>query len=134
MNAAEEVDVTLETLHDIAKKALLEAGATHETAEATARALVYADARGLTSHGVARLPMYLAQLRNGRVDPQAVPHITRDKGAAFLVDAADGLAFNACEFAIATGIERARMFAHSGGERDQQSSLRRGCVPSRSGG
>jgi (2R)-3-sulfolactate dehydrogenase (NADP+) len=110
MNAAEEVGVTLEALHELAKKALLEARASEATAEATAKALVYADARGLTSHGVARLPMYLAQLRNGRVDPQAVPRIARDKGAAFLVDAADGLAFDACALAIATGIERARTF------------------------
>jgi (2R)-3-sulfolactate dehydrogenase (NADP+) len=89
---------------------LRSAGATDDTAAATARALVYADLRGLASHGVARLPMYIAQLRNGRVDPKAVPGIVRDKGAAFLVDAADGLAFSACELAIATGIERAREF------------------------
>ncbi|SAK88363.1 malate/L-lactate dehydrogenase [Caballeronia arationis] len=93
-----------------AQSALLAAGTTHETAVATARALIYADLHGLASHGVARLPMYVAQLRNGRVDPLAVPRIAKDKGAAFLVDAADGLAFAACDLAIATGIERARQF------------------------
>jgi (2R)-3-sulfolactate dehydrogenase (NADP+) len=102
--------LTPEALHQLARAALLAAGSTEATAEATAKALVYADMRGLASHGVARLPMYLAQLRNGRVDPAAVPEIVRDKGAAFLVDAADGLAFAACELAIATGIERARTF------------------------
>jgi (2R)-3-sulfolactate dehydrogenase (NADP+) len=94
----------------LAQSALLAAGTTHETAVATARALIYADLHGLASHGVARLPMYVAQLRNGRVDPLAVPRIAKDKGAAFLVDAADGLAFAACDLAIATGIERARQF------------------------
>ncbi len=110
MNAPEPVILTPDALHALARATLLAAGATEASAEATARALVYADARGLSSHGVARLPMYLAQLRNGRVDAGAVPAIVRDKGAAFLVDAADGLAFGACELAIATGIERARQY------------------------
>jgi (2R)-3-sulfolactate dehydrogenase (NADP+) len=110
MNTNEDVTLPVEALHALARQALLAAGATPATAEATAKALVYADARGLSSHGVARLPMYLAQLRNARVDGAAVPRIVRDKGAAFLVDAADGLAFGACELAIATGIERARSF------------------------
>ena len=98
------------TLYDLARNALLAAGTTSLTADTTARALVYADAHGLASHGVARLPMYIAQLRNGRVDPEAVPSVIRDKGAAFLVDAADGLAFPACDLAVATGIERARTY------------------------
>jgi len=110
MSAHDDITIPVKDLHALARAALLEAGATPATAEAAAQALVYADARGLSSHGVSRLPMYLAQLRNGRVDAGAVPRIVRDKGAAFLVDACDGLAFGACELAIATGIERARAF------------------------
>ena len=94
----------------LAEAALLRAGVTPQSAEATTKALIYADLHGLASHGVARLPMYVAQLRNGRVDPTAVPVIVRDKGATFLVDAADGLAFGACELAIATAIERAATY------------------------
>lgn len=110
MTAPDDVTLTPAALLALARQTLLEAGASVATAEATARALVYADVRGLSSHGVARLPMYLAQLRNGRVDARAVPVIVRDKGAALLVDAADGLAFGACELAISTGIDRARTF------------------------
>ncbi|WP_109477400.1 Ldh family oxidoreductase [Paraburkholderia sp. C35] len=95
-------------LHDLASRAMLAAGATPQTASATARALVYADARGLSSHGVARLPMYVAQLRNGRVDPQAQAFIASARNAAVLIDAADGMAFPACELAIETLIGRAR--------------------------
>ncbi|WP_205191517.1 Ldh family oxidoreductase [Burkholderia sp. LMG 13014] len=102
--------LTAADLYDLARATLLAARATQAAADATARALVYADAHGLASHGVARLPMYIAQLRNGRVDPGAIPAIVRDKGAAFLVDAADGLAFPACELAVSTGIDRARRF------------------------
>ncbi|MEM5437509.1 Ldh family oxidoreductase [Paraburkholderia diazotrophica] len=95
-------------LYALATRAMLAAGATQQTASATARALVYADERGLSSHGVARLPMYVAQLRNGRVDPQAQAFIANARNAAVLIDAADGMAFPACELAIETLIGRAR--------------------------
>ncbi|MEM5387136.1 Ldh family oxidoreductase [Paraburkholderia phymatum] len=95
-------------LYALATRAMLAAGATQQTASATARALVYADERGLSSHGVARLPMYVAQLRNGRVDAQAQAFIANARNAAVLIDAADGMAFPACELAIETLIGRAR--------------------------
>ena len=99
-----------DALSALAVDSLLAAGALPATAQSTARALVYADLRGLSSHGVARLPMYCAQLRNGRVDPLAQPAIVSDRGAAVLVDGADGLAYPACDLAINALIERARQF------------------------
>lgn len=99
-----------DSLTALAIDSLRAAGASQATAESTARALIYADLRGLSSHGVSRLPMYCAQLRNGRVDPNAQAAIVSDRGAAVLVDAADGLAYPACDLAVMTLIERARRF------------------------
>ena len=99
-----------DALTALAIDSLRRAGALQATAESTARALVYADLRGLSSHGVSRLPMYCAQLRNGRVDPAAQPVIVADRGAAVLVDGADGLAYPACDLAVSTLIDRARQF------------------------
>ncbi|QBC30602.1 Ldh family oxidoreductase [Pandoraea sp. XY-2] len=110
MSENEKQRVMPADLRQLVRRVLSASGATQATADAAAQALVYADERGLTSHGVARLPMYVAQLRNGRVDAAAQPTIVRDKGAAFLVDACDGLAFAACDLAIRTGIARARDF------------------------
>ncbi|APR38067.1 Ldh family oxidoreductase [Paraburkholderia sp. SOS3] len=100
--------VSSDVLLALATSAVERTGAPHETAVTTARALVYADERGLSSHGVARLPMYIAQLRNGRVDPHARPTVIASRNAAVLVDAADGMAFPACALAIETLIARAR--------------------------
>ena len=99
-----------DALTALAVGSLRHAGALPATAESTARALVYADLRGLSSHGVSRLPMYCAQLRNGRVDPAAQSVIVADRGATVLIDAVDGLAYPACDLAVATLIERARQF------------------------
>ncbi|NKJ48944.1 sulfolactate dehydrogenase [Burkholderia sp. SG-MS1] len=99
-----------DALTELAVGSLRHAGALPATADSTARALVYADLRGLSSHGVSRLPMYCAQLRNGRVDPAAQAAIVADRGATVLIDAADGLAYPACDLAVSTLIERARQF------------------------
>lgn len=96
-------------LQQLAQGALERAGATPANAASTARALVHADAQGLSGHGVSRVAMYVAHIRNNRIDPRAEARIASGKGGAVLVDAADGLAFPACELAVAAAIERARL-------------------------
>ena len=68
---------TLAELTDLATQALERAGASPAMAKATARALVAAEAQGLASHGMARVPQYAAHLRNGRADGNAVPTLAR---------------------------------------------------------
>ena len=86
------------------------AGANPAMAQATARALVLAQAQGLASHGLSRVAQYSAHLRNGRVNGAALPGIVTSRGAAALVDAQEGLAFAACELAVREAIDRAREF------------------------
>ena len=104
---------SLDALVDLAARGLARAGANPDTAEATARALVKADAQGLASHGVSRVPQYATHLRNGRADGSAIPTIARSHHAAVLVDAACGLAFPACAMAVAEAIQRARTYGVS---------------------
>ncbi len=91
----------------LATAALERAGASADMAASTARALVRAEAQGLGSHGLARVPQYATHLRHGRVDGRAMPRLLRARGGAALVDAQDGLAFPACELAVREAIQRA---------------------------
>ena len=100
----------LSDLHDLARRALLSAGASEAMARMTADALTAAEAEGLSSHGMARVPQYAAHLRNGRADGAAVAVIARERGGAVLVDAREGLAFPACKLAVAEAIRRAREY------------------------
>lgn len=93
--------------------ALGRAGAHPAMAEAAARALVLAEAQGLASHGLSRVAQYATHLRNGRVDGAAVPQVLRARGGAALVDAHEGLAFLACDLAVAEAIRRAGEFGVS---------------------
>jgi (2R)-3-sulfolactate dehydrogenase (NADP+) len=88
--------------------ALQRAGAHAAMADSTARALVLAEAQGLGSHGLSRVAQYATHLKNGRVDGAAVARVAKSKGAVALVDAGEGLAFPACELAVAEAAGRAR--------------------------
>jgi (2R)-3-sulfolactate dehydrogenase (NADP+) len=100
--------LSLNEAREAVARSLQRAGANEVMAAATARALVLAEAQGLASHGLSRVGQYTTHLRNGRVDGSAVPTVRHAKGGAVLIDAHEGLAFAACERAVAEGIARAR--------------------------
>lgn len=84
------------------------AGATPAMAQATAAALVLAEAQGLGSHGLSRVVQYATHLRNGRVNGAAVPRVLHRKGGALVIDADEGLAFPACALAVQEAVAAAR--------------------------
>lgn len=92
----------------IVARVLERAGASSAMAESTARALVLAEAQGLGSHGLSRVAQYATHLANGRVDGAAAASVLRRKGGALVVDAAEGLAFPACDLAVREAIAAAR--------------------------
>jgi len=105
--------IALAELRDFASRALQRAGASETMAMMTAAALVDAEAQGLSSHGIARVPQYATHLRNGRADGRAIPVIARERGGAVLIDARCGLAFPACALAVGEAVSRAREFGVS---------------------
>lgn len=100
--------LSIEEATRLALQALRHAGAGQAMAASTAKALVRAEAQGLASHGLIRVPQYATHLRNGRADGSALAGVSRHQGAAVLVDAGQGLAFPACDLAVATAIATAR--------------------------
>ena len=107
MNSA---SISVHDLERLMASALQRCGATPATAAATARALAAAEMEGLASHGASRVPQYCGHLKNGRATGSAVPAIARDSKAACLVDAKQGLAFEACALAVREAVRRAREF------------------------
>lgn len=100
--------ISLSSLITLAQDTLAAAGANPVMAETTAKALVFADAHGIATHGVSRVPSYALHLSSGRADGGAEPEVVQEKSSALLVDARTGLAFPACELAITTAIEKAK--------------------------
>ncbi len=100
--------IALAELQALVAQQLERAGASAAMAASTARALVLAESQGLGSHGLSRVAQYATHLRNGRVDGAAVAQVLRSKGGARVIDAAEGLAFPACDLAVQQAIDAAR--------------------------
>ncbi|KAK3303127.1 Malate/L-lactate dehydrogenase [Chaetomium strumarium] len=110
---ADERSEVLVTHHD-AKAfavAVLEAsGVSSKNAEIVARGLVQADLRGVESHGINRIPSYLARVRNGVLDPKAEPTLTQVTPVVAQVDGNNGFGFPAAHLAMETAISMAQSF------------------------
>jgi (2R)-3-sulfolactate dehydrogenase (NADP+) len=100
--------VSVSELTELVTRALARAGASIEQARPAAEALVAAEAQGLASHGLARVALYCAHLRNGRTEGHATPKIIHERGGACLIDAGGGMAYAACALAVRESIARAR--------------------------
>src|SRR2546423_6439244 len=99
--------LTIDQLTELAARGLKRAGASKAMALAAAKALVAAEAEGLSTHGLARAGLYAQHLREGRVDGKAKAKIVKRKGATCLVDARGGLAYQASATAVKEAVSRA---------------------------
>ena len=84
------------------------AGAHAAMAQAAAKHLVQAEAHGLPTHGMSRVPFYCSMLRNGRADGTAHPAMVSERAGACLIDNRDGLPYVSVQWAVAEAIQRAR--------------------------
>src|SRR5690349_2377615 len=104
------VTISAQDLETLMATALQRSGATAAMAAATARALTVAELAGIASHGAPRIPQCCGHVRNGGADGKAVPAVSRDSKAACVVDAKQGLAFEACALASREAVRRAKDF------------------------
>ncbi len=91
--------MTFEQIVDLASSGLCASGISRKAAIETAQFLALAEADGLASHGLARVAQYAGHAKNGRIELNAKPKITKYKTSAALVDACDGLAFPSLKLA-----------------------------------
>jgi LDH2 family malate/lactate/ureidoglycolate dehydrogenase len=85
------------------------AGLEPADAELLATALVDADLRGVHSHGVKNLPMYLHGVLQGNVAARVDCPVLVDTGAFVLLDGENGLGHITCTRAMDLAIDRARL-------------------------
>ncbi len=99
---------TAEELETYAKALFRHAGLLPEDAAVVAADLVKANLRGIDSHGVSRIPMYLERLSRGLVNPRPNITVKRVAGAVAEVDADNGMGFLASHRAMDEAIQLAR--------------------------
>lgn len=70
----EPVHLSLEEAHDLALKCLIQNGCDQPNSTAVADTVIAAERDGCASHGMFRLPGYIASLRSGKVNGEAKPY------------------------------------------------------------
>ena len=87
----------LQEIETLAYDALLAAGAAPHQAKPVAAATAETEAMGVSSHGLAYIPIYVEHLRCGKVNGQAIPSVTTPKPGVIIADAANGFAHPAID-------------------------------------
>ncbi len=106
-----DIRVGVENLEQFCIEVFVATGFSAQAARTQADVLVWADLRGVDSHGVMRIPRYVEWLRSGAMRGDAVPEIASDLGAAGVVEAAQAPGAVAMSFAMNDAMERARAHA-----------------------
>jgi LDH2 family malate/lactate/ureidoglycolate dehydrogenase len=96
--------VSAHSLKLYTEKILIAAGVPQAAAELISDSLVSANLRGVDSHGVQLLPLYIQQIEQGNLDPQARGHVVSSDGACLLFNAECAFgqvaAAQACDHAV----------------------------------
>jgi LDH2 family malate/lactate/ureidoglycolate dehydrogenase len=95
-------------LEALAASVLHAAGVSESDAAVVARSLVDADLRGIHSHGVTRLGIYVERIRRGGNDPRGQVTVVAQAPALTLLDAGNALGQVASARAVEILIEQAR--------------------------
>lgn len=96
------------SLARFAAAALVAAGMTEADARLTADTLVQTDLRGVMTHGLVRLPIYLNSLRSGSIDPTAQPVLVREDASTALMDGTNAMGQVVGVRAMEVAIRKAR--------------------------
>lgn len=85
-------------------------GVSPDHASIVAKCLVAADLRGIDTHGINRIPSYLARIRQGVLDPHAQPTIHQTTPVVAQVDAHNAFGFVAAQIGMQRACEMAETF------------------------
>ncbi|WP_170476042.1 Ldh family oxidoreductase [Ruegeria arenilitoris] len=100
--------LSIAEIEDLAFRALVAAGTSAENARPLAVATAATEADGVSSHGLAYIPIYCEHVQCGKVDGQADPTLARPRPGVVTVDAATGFAHSAIELGFAELVPAAR--------------------------
>lgn len=87
---------------------LTKSGVADEDAACITDGLIQATKRGVTTHGVFRLPQYSESLRSGKINKAPIVRVIHRRGCVALVDAQGGYGFRPTTMATDIAIETAR--------------------------
>ena len=98
------------TLERFCSKVMQAAGLSAEEADIFSKSLLFADLRGIGSHGVTRLSTYSKRVSSGVIRSHVQPELLSDFGGAITVDGKDGVGAYVAMTVVDWCMERASKF------------------------
>lgn len=105
---ADGVPLSLVEVEALTRRALVACGVDARNEPAITASVVAAEAEGIHSHGLARLPTYCEHAKVGKIDGKARPVLDSPKPGLVRVDAKGGFAHPAIDFGLPALCEAAR--------------------------
>ena len=105
---ADGISLTLGEVETLTRQVLLDCGVDPRNEPSITASVVAAEAEGIHSHGLARLPTYCEHARVGKIDGKARPVLDSPKPGLVRVDAQSGFAHPAIDFGLPALCEAAR--------------------------
>jgi LDH2 family malate/lactate/ureidoglycolate dehydrogenase len=102
--------VTASNAQKFVETVLVGNGVPPENASIVASSLVQADLRGVDTHGINRIPSYIARIRQGVLDPKASPTLIQKTPAVAQVDGHNGFGFLAAHLGMQCAIGMAETY------------------------
>src|SRR5690554_4246532 len=100
--------LSLDEIYALCCNALRACGASPFNTESIARAFVAAEADGIQNVGLSYFLDYLQCLRSGKINPQALPRVTRTAASSLVVEGDGGVTMSAFDLAFEGFIEAAK--------------------------
>ncbi|MFI5706360.1 Ldh family oxidoreductase [Kribbella sp. NPDC051620] len=106
----EQETVPVEVLTETIGRIFAAAGLTERASRTVAQSLVDADCRGIPSHGVMLVPMYVARIRDGSVSTEEMGAVVADWGAVATLDGRHALGQLTGDHAMGLAVAKAERF------------------------
>lgn len=101
--------VLLESINKVTNSMLLKCGVDQDSIDIILRTIQFANRRGVATHGVGRLPLYVKKIQNGNLNPVNCVERVISSDAIAVYDGHNGFGQVAAQLAMEDCMERARV-------------------------
>lgn len=107
---ADLVTIPINTINEVVLETLNKVGVSAEDAAIILDTILFANRRGVATHGVGRLPLYVHKIATGHYNPKSEIEVLADNAAYALLDAHNGFGQVAAFKATKMAIEKAKKY------------------------
>ena len=107
---ANQVNISVDNLSEVVLETFNKVGVSNDDAKIILDTILFANRRGVATHGVGRLPLYVHKIAAGHYNPKNDIEVLADNAAYALLDAKNGFGQVVAKKATKMAIERAKKY------------------------